>query len=81
MAEYRCIKRLKTVDGVIHEIGTTVTLTGAEEQGALLQRAVVPIVVQDVQPAQPTIAQLQAEEKQLQDQIATMEHEGGAPSA
>ena len=72
MPEYKCIKRLKTSDGVIHEIGTVVSLTGADETGAIQQGAVVSL------PS--TITQLQQEKAQIDQQIATMEQEGGKTS-
>ncbi len=72
MAEYRCVKRLKTADGVIHEVGSIVTLTGAEEQSAVRQAAVVPVA--------PALAQLQQERAQIDQEIAQAEHEGGQPA-
>lgn len=74
MTLYRCTKRLKTVDGVIHEVGSIVDLTGVDESGALAQDA----VVLEAQPTQPTLPELQQERAQIDQQIATMEHEGGA---
>lgn len=74
MTLYRCTKRLKTVDGVIHEVGSIVDLTGVDESGAVAQDAVVLAT----QPTQPTLPKLQQERAQIDQQIATMEHEGGA---
>ena len=74
MAEYKCVQRLRTADGVIHELGTIVTLTGEEEQTAVRLHAVVPMLM----TPQPTLQQLETEKAQIDQEIATMEHEGGA---
>lgn len=76
MTLYRCNQRLQTADGVIHEVGDTVDLTGDEEQSAVRQAAV------ELAPdtPQPDLAQLQQQDAELQAEIKRMEHEGGAPS-
>lgn len=83
MTLYRCTQRLKTPDGVIHEVGTTVELSGQEEQSAVRQHAVEAVSMPPAQPTfatapiAPTLPQLEQERAQLDEQIATMEHEGG----
>lgn len=91
MTEYKCIKRV-TTDGfeTIREVGDVLTvptdLTDADAQSLLRQRAIVEYHPPDQAPAaqtqtaQPSLNALKKEDAQLQQEIANMEHEGGAPS-
>lgn len=79
MADYRCIQRLKTKDGKIHEVGEIVSLDGDEAHVALSFRAVVPVPAQkdpdttsSVQQQQPAVPQTPNVEPQ-QTQTATQQ--------
>lgn len=67
MAEYKCIQRLKTSDGVIHEVGSLVALTGTDEASAVKQAAVVAVT------SSPDLAQLEQERTQLDQEIAQVQ--------
>ena len=64
MTEYRCVQRLKTSDGVIHEVGSLVTLTGTDEASAVRQSAVIAVT------PSPDLAHLEQERAQLDQEIA-----------
>ena len=72
MAEYKCVKRLKTADGVIHEVGSLVTLTGTDEASAVRQSAVIAVT------PSPDLAQLEQERTQIDQEIA--QAQGGEPA-
>jgi len=76
MSMYKCIQRLK-IDGVIHEVGDVISLTGADERGAVLQQAVTiytPPVAPPAPAPTPDLAELRQERDQLDQEIATAEN-------
>lgn len=77
MTLYVCTQRLKTADGIIHDVGSTVNLTGEQEQSAVRQQAVRPAPVGSILGV-PSLDELQQERAEIDHQIATMEHDGGA---
>ena len=77
MAQYQCVVRLRTADGVVHAPGSLVTLDDVEAQSALRQRAVRLAPAEIQVNSTPNVQQLQQEVDTLQQQVSTMEHEGG----